>query len=171
MEAQKWYKNPEMLVALTALFIGLVTAAISIYSAYIDRAYAKASVWPKVELSRSFIGNSFSYGVTNNGTGPALIQYATVRVNGNYIKHWSDLPEYSHAIQSHFSTLTLPSGHHIKPIEYKGEGLEAVLKLDNSVEIELCYCSIYADCWVVNRSNTTRQVEICEVSREKAFLE
>ena len=53
MVKEKWYKNPEMIIALTALFIGLLTAFISIYSAYTDRAYAKASVWPKIEIFRS----------------------------------------------------------------------------------------------------------------------
>ncbi|UTA48390.1 hypothetical protein L1F30_02315 [Simiduia sp. 21SJ11W-1] len=32
-----WYKNPEMLVALSALFIGLLTAVISIYSRLCSR--------------------------------------------------------------------------------------------------------------------------------------
>jgi hypothetical protein len=76
MVKEKWYKNPEMIIALTALFIGLLTAFISIYSAYTDRAYAKASVWPKIEISRSHNVDSFSYGVANKGTGPALIKYA-----------------------------------------------------------------------------------------------
>ena len=43
-----WYKNPEMIVALSALIIGLVTAFTSIYSAYVDREYARASVWPRL---------------------------------------------------------------------------------------------------------------------------
>ena len=85
MEKQKWYKNPEMLIALTALFIGLITAFISIYSAYIDRAYAKASVWPKVEVFRSKGKDRFSYGVANRGTGPAIIKYVKVSIGKRYL--------------------------------------------------------------------------------------
>ena len=80
MDSIKWYKSPEMIVALSALIIGLVTAFTSIYSAYVDREYARASVWPRLEIFRSFNGNSsFSYGVSNNGTGPALIKYAKIQ--------------------------------------------------------------------------------------------
>jgi hypothetical protein len=61
MEKIKLYKSPEMLVALSALFIGLLTAVISVYSAYVDREYARASVWPKLELSRSHNEKTFSY--------------------------------------------------------------------------------------------------------------
>ncbi|MCW8108308.1 hypothetical protein OPS25_07355 [Alteromonas ponticola] len=39
-----WFKKPEMMVALSALFIGLITAGVSVYSAYVGRAYARASV-------------------------------------------------------------------------------------------------------------------------------
>ena len=53
MKNTKWYKNPEMIVALSALFIGLVTAFTSIYSAYVDREYARASVWPRLEIFSS----------------------------------------------------------------------------------------------------------------------
>ncbi|MFC3033356.1 hypothetical protein ACFOEE_12585 [Pseudoalteromonas fenneropenaei] len=39
MERRKWFMNPEMLIALTALFVGIVTAGISVYSAHIDLGF------------------------------------------------------------------------------------------------------------------------------------
>ncbi|WP_157576276.1 hypothetical protein [Pseudoalteromonas sp. SW0106-04] len=171
MEKQKWYKNPEMLIALTALFIGLITAFISIYSAYIDRAYAKASVWPKVEVVRSKGKDRFSYRVANRGTGPAIIKYVKVSIGKRYLQRWSDLPEFDSINQSHISSITLPAGEILKPLVYKGEAVENILKIDKRLEIELCYCSIYDDCWVVSRSLQTRPVEQCEVNSKQAFLQ
>ena len=81
MNNTKWFQNPEMVIALSALLIGLVTAAVSIYSAYIDREYAKASVWPKLEIFRNTQSDSFAYQVLNSGTGPAIIQYGQVEHN------------------------------------------------------------------------------------------
>lgn len=169
MQKQKWYRNPEMLVALTALFIGLITATISIYSAYIDRAYAKASVWPRVEIFRSHNNESFSYGVSNNGTGPAIIKYAKVSSGDQYLKKWSELPEFKSITQSHIGSITLPSGKTVNPVKYKGELIKEVLTVDQGIEIELCYCSIYGDCWIVDRSNETQPTEACAVSPEQAF--
>ena len=169
METQKWYQNPEMLVALTALFIGLITAIISVYSAYVDRAYAKASVWPKVEISRSHSEKAFSYNVTNKGTGPAIIQYAQITAGDKYLKRWSELPEFTFISQSHINNITLPSGQTINPLVYSGEQVADILALDGSISIELCYCSIYGDCWKVSRTNETVPVEVCAISPELAF--
>lgn len=169
METTKWYKNPEMIVALSALFIGLITAVISVYSAYVDREYARASVWPKLELSRSHSGNEFSYGVANNGTGPAVIQYAKVSVDSKPIKRWSEVSAFSNIVQSHMSSITVPSEQVITPLQYRGELVSDLLKLDKEVDIELCYCSIYQECWTVNRSNETQQVKQCKISSEEAF--
>ena len=77
MLAVKWYKKPEMIVAFSALLISLITAAVSVYSAYVDRSYARASVWPRLELHRSFGSNHFNYGVTNSGNGPVSMDYET----------------------------------------------------------------------------------------------
>lgn len=169
MEQVKWYKNPEMLVALTALFVGIVTTAISVYSAYIDRSYAKASVWPKVEISRSYSQTSFSYNVTNKGTGPAIIYYAKVNVKDRFIKVWHEIPEFKDIIQSHINNVTLPSGSDIQPLVFQGDSTDAILAIDNDLDIELCYCSIYNDCWKVSRSNNTESVEQCTVKPEHAF--
>ncbi len=39
-----WYKIPEMIVALSALLISIVMTIVAIYSAHIDRSYARASM-------------------------------------------------------------------------------------------------------------------------------
>ena len=84
-----WYKKPEMIVALSALLISVVTTIIGLYSTMIDRSYARASVWPRVEIyrSHSLEKGYFSYGVMNNGTGPAIIKYAKVTTKINQLKN------------------------------------------------------------------------------------
>ncbi len=130
MENPKRYKNPEMIVALSALLIGLVTAFTSIYSAYIDREYARASVWPRLEIFRSYSGNSFSYGVANNGTGPALIKYAKVQDGSKYIKMWKEVPSFKNITQSHISYRTLPQKTSITALSYKGKGAKELVSND-----------------------------------------
>ena len=172
MDSIKWYKSPEMIVALSALLIGLVTAFTSIYSAYVDREYARASVWPRLEIFRSFNGNSsFSYGVTNNGTGPALIKYAKVQDGSKYIKTWKEIEAFQNIRQSHISNRTLSPQNSITPVLYKGENAKALVKADALIGIELCYCSIYEECWVIDRNNRPTTVEACTVDTKDMFLQ
>ncbi|RTE87433.1 MULTISPECIES: hypothetical protein [Gammaproteobacteria] len=171
MTKSKWYKNPEMLIALSALFIGFLTAIISIYSAAIDRQYARAAVWPKLEIFRSFSAHSFSYSVSNRGTGPAIIKYAIVKADTQYIERWSDLDAFSSNVrQSHISTTTMSSGQTIKAIEYSGElASSGIAEVDATLSIELCYCSIYDECWLVDRTNENRPVSQCDATIEHGF--
>ena len=173
MEQTKWYKVPEMLVALSALFIGVLTAVISIYSAYVDRAYARASVWPKLEVYRSFTKDTFSYVVFNRGTGPAIIQYAKVSVGERTIKRWNEIDIFSEITQSHLSSGTLSSEQTLTPILYEGDLVADILEFADSapIDIELCYCSIYEDCWVVVRSVQAKPVSECSIKDEEAFMQ
>lgn len=171
MTQLKWYKNPEMIVALSALFIGLVTAFTSIYSAYVDRAYSRASVWPRLEIFRSQNLNSFSYSIKNNGTGPALIQDVRVLNGTEYIQKWQDIPQFKNFLQSHVSNRTLPPQNMIKPVVYTGGSAPEFTKADEFIQIELCYCSIYQECWIVDRNNRPTPVEQCEVDEAQQFLQ
>jgi hypothetical protein len=161
-----------MIIAMSALFISIVTAGVSIYSAATDRAYAKASVWPRLEIFRSFSSNkSFEYGVTNNGTGPALIKYAKVKYDSKFIKAWRDIPNFEDFIQSHTGTRILPSQGVITPLKYKGENTKLFFNADKKISIELCYCSIYDECWVTDRSNQPTTVEQCIIDDKEKFLQ
>jgi len=170
-DIRKWYKNPEMIVALSALLIGLVTAFTSIYSAYVDREYSRASVWPRLEIFRSFSGDSFSYGVSNNGTGPAVIKYAKVHDGEKYVKSWREIESFENIIQSHISTRILSPQNSIMPVAYQGESADALATADTSITIELCYCSIYDECWVIDRSNRPTNVQACMIDDEQRFLQ
>ncbi|MBU2925841.1 hypothetical protein Q4530_09510 [Colwellia sp. 1_MG-2023] len=172
MDSIKWYKSPDMIVALSALLIGLVTAFTSIYSAYIDREYAKSSVWPRLEIFRSVNPNSsFSYGVSNNGTGPALIKYAKIKYGTKYIKTWSEIEAFQNIIQSHISNRTLSPQKGVTPVSYKGEKVKDLLKADTQIKIELCYCSIYEECWLIDKSNTPSPVKACYIDDDEIFLQ
>jgi hypothetical protein len=171
MSTQKWYKNPEMIIALSALFIGLVTAFTSIYSAYVDRTYSRASVWPRLEIFRSVNVDSFSYGIANNGTGPALIKYAKVKSGTQYLQRWSDVKQFNNIRQSYMSNRTLSPQKAITPLSYKGESVKALKNVDDTISIELCYCSVYEECWLIDRENTPTPIESCVINEKQAFLQ
>lgn len=172
MAKDKWYQKPEMIVALSALLVSLVTSFVEIYSAHSDRVYARASVWPRLEIFRSYSGVSFEYGVTNNGTGPAIIKYAKVQYKEKAIHRWRDLPELKIYTQSHIGNHILPSQFTIKPLEIGDETTARKFReIDRSVTIEICYCSIYGECWVSDRSNQPRQTKACVIDEDERFLQ
>jgi len=169
--SNKWYKKPEMVVAFSALLISIITAVVSVYSAYIDRAYARASVWPRLELAKSFGSKNFELLITNSGTGPALIKYAKIEYDGKTIKKWLDIPNIPNFTQSTINTRILSSQNTIKPIVYSGERKSDFLNIDKSLAITLCYCSIYNECWVTNKNNNPQEAESCDIREEDKFLE
>ncbi|MCL1049631.1 hypothetical protein L2755_08370 [Shewanella abyssi] len=169
MEKVAWYRKPEMIVALSALLMSLVTTVVGIYSATIDRAYARASVWPRLEIFRSFGNEGFSYGISNNGTGPAIIKYAALTYKSKPIKTWDDIPAIPTFTQSHIGSRILPAEDVIRPLAYQGKQSKEFLAIDNDVQISLCYCSIYDQCWLTDRGNDPLPIDECEIDKTHRF--
>jgi hypothetical protein len=171
MNKNNWYNKPEMIVAFSALLISVITAVIGVYSAYIDRAYARASVWPRIEIFRSYGQNNFEYGVVNKGTGPALIKYAKIQLKSKVIQEWREIPGLSNFTQSHIGNTIIPSLAIVTPISITNADVSKVLDNLSSVKIEVCYCSIYDECWVTDKGNQPKPIEICSIDDEHKFLQ
>ncbi|WP_044556071.1 hypothetical protein [Shewanella piezotolerans] len=169
MDNAAWYKKPEMIVALSALLISIVTTVVGIYSAYIDRAYARASVWPRVEIARSFGKTFFNYQIANNGTGPAIIKHAAISYKSKPIKIWTDIPELPYITQSHLGNRIMPAESIIKPLTYEGAQYQQFLAIDDDIKISLCYCSIYDECWLVDRETAPKSVSECVIEEPLRF--
>jgi hypothetical protein len=170
MEQIKWYKKPEMLVGFSALFISMVTAVVGIYSAYVDREYARASVWPRLVMYYE-MQTTDNYSVSNRGTGPAIIKYAKIKEGTKNIKFWREVSEFPNVFnQSHIGGMTLPSNETIKMVGSKES--QIFRKSTQPLTIELCYCSIYDECWVIDREGyEPKPVAKCEIDEEERFLQ
>lgn len=170
------FKHPEMIIAGSALIVSLITAFVSIYSAFIDRAYARASVWPRLEISRSYSKEHFFYSVSNKGTGPAVVQYARLSLDDQPVTSWSEylhkqLGQEAEHVQSHIGSLVISAGENIKPMQIKGTKVALQLAEQDSLSIELCYCSIYNECWLVDRGNNPQPVAQCHIDNSIRFRE
>jgi len=176
-QASSW-KNPEMLIAISALIISVITAFTSLFSAFTDRTYARASAWPRLEIARSHDAElSHQYIVFNNGTGPALIKHAKVSFAGQPLKSWDQLlsnlgnPEASFS-QSHIGNIVLPAQQKITAFHLRTpKAVAAYYANPAPVSIELCYCSIYDECWLVDRNNQPTEVAQCQIDESERFLQ
>ncbi|HEY0922903.1 hypothetical protein [Rheinheimera pacifica] len=174
------FMNPEMIIAGSALTVSLITAFVSIYSAFIDRAYARASVWPRLEIQMSYnnVPNkaSFSYFAANKGTGPAVIKYARLTYDNQPIKRWSDYLtlRIGHVVshsQSPIGFIVLSAGETSTPLHVLDAEAAKQLTENDTLQIELCYCSIYDECWLVDRTNEPKPVAQCGIDEKQRFLQ
>jgi hypothetical protein len=169
MDDLKWYKKPEMIVAYSALLISFVTAIISVYSAYVDRTNARVSVWPRVEIFRNYGNSFFEYELKNSGNGPALIKYTLVNYKSTPIKSWQEIPKLPAFTQTHIGTRILSPNSKVKPIEYKGTESVTLYEAAKFIDINICYCSIYDDCWLTNEENEHLPVDSCPIDELITF--
>lgn len=173
---RKWYAQPEMLIALSALITSLAAVVVSVYSAYIDRSYAEASVWPSVVIARSWGQNRYEYIVLNQGNGPAIVHYARFSINGQVVKDWEQAFEViqpgqpQNYTQSHIGSGVIRPGQQIQAMKVTSAASVADL-LNTDVEAEICYCSIFDDCWVSSGIEAPVSVERCEINEAERFLQ
>lgn len=171
--------SSEMVVGLSALVVSVVAVFVGAYSAYTDRTYARASVWPNIQLIVQS-GNSenpksgfFSIQVASSGTGPAIIKHASVRYKGAEISKWFELLE---PYQTNFvnrdltvgsmSTVVLPANKNMVVFRLSDTNTQAVETFRQAMKemsLVVCYCSVYEDCWQVDLNNLPKQVEHCPI--------
>ncbi len=170
-------------MSLLAVLISIGAFAVSIYEARILKEQQalmqdqqKAAVWPYVE---PFIRYNFdsstgvTFSINNKGVGPARIEQTRLSINGEKIS------EYQQVIQIIQNHLPANTGFNIS---YSSPG--GVLSADEEktflsiigprfpdaqkvlselkVSFEICYCSIYGDCWTISEKEE-EPIEGCEL--------
>jgi len=167
---RKWWKDPEMITALSAVLLGVVALVIGAYQAKVSSDQRAASVWPYLSVSRfSLEGQEYGFTLTNKGVGPALIKSMEVTVNGKNVPGWSsaframlnekiDIP----SIYSSTNKAVVAVQEKIKMVDLKNkEIIKKVQSTEDNIEIKICYCSIFKDCWLTGRGIETVDVKSC----------
>ncbi|MGB3850783.1 MAG: hypothetical protein WA958_12510 [Tunicatimonas sp.] len=154
---------------------------------------AKAQLWPNVEIGRN---RGYEDGVTlsmldftiaNTGTGPAIIEGATVQYEGKYAKNWDglfrlmNLPDTISTLKNDapISSGVLPTGDFRtvlglsinQPLmEYIGRVVD-----NESFTITICYRSVFNDYWLREHKDGPRgfdrltPVDSCVIADSIAF--
>lgn len=171
-----WYKKAEMIIGLSALLVSLVAVFVGVYSAYIDRTFSRASMWPSLEIYSTYSSSAkkLVYSIKNVGTGPASIKYTRILYQGQAMSSWRELANKV-APNERFSTVfigqrTLPTLSSISPFISESPVLsEGLSQNRNDIQIEICYCSVYSECWRVNKGKVASPVAQCEIPDEQRF--
>ena len=181
--------EPEMLVGVSAILIGVCALGVSLYEAHLMREEQRSSVLPILELARSYYINGRSEStadwrlelhVENVGIGPARIADFRVSVDGQPKKNWREAMqtllgrniEVAYG-QSSINGRTIPPQRSIKMFDLVDTELtqELVEEFDR-LDFEACYCSVFDECWASSYSSfgASRPVEHCERT-DASFVE
>jgi hypothetical protein len=159
-KSRKWWKDAEMITALSAVFIGVVALIIGAYQAKVSSDQRAASVWPYLEVSRYIIqGEQYGFTMINKGVGPALIKQMEVLVDGKPMKGWStairtmineDINIKSIYSSTNKSVIAVQESRKMVDVKDK-QTIQKIQAADDNIAIKVCYCSIFKDCWIAGR--------------------
>ena len=163
-----------MITALAAGVVSLSALTVSIYEAYLMRQQQAAAVLPIMDFWAAYESNDgYSLHLANKGLGPAFVKSIDVRVDGTSQEHWIAVMEaligrpVAHSEAAIIGSVLSPgeSGT-LLAINDPDNGPE-VWKNANRVALEVCYCSVFENCWNTTISNlnigtpTSSEVSSC----------
>lgn len=181
--------NPEMLVGVSAVFIGVCALVVSLYEAQLMRQEQRAAVIPILELARSYYRTTEEDGTKgwrlllhaeNVGIGPALVRDFVVLVDGEPRQTWRsafqallDTDEEIPYGQSTIHGRTIPPDRIIEMVSVSDTEVVADLLSEfERLDFSACYCSIFDECWTTSyrAMGEAQPVEACFVS-EQSFTQ
>lgn len=154
-----WWKRlaePEMIVALSAVVLGVCALAVSVAQVRIMREEQHAAVWPRVQIGRSYsAASNVEVLIANFGIGPAVIRDVRVDVDGEAVVDWGgafrSLLSGGGPGDITLSTVSgriLPAGDVIRAFRSTDPGFaHAFAAAGDRIRMRICYCSLYGQCW------------------------
>lgn len=181
----KWIARPQSIIALSALLLSVCGVFIAIYEAALVRRQQRASVWPYVEVSASLTRERIELRVQNTGVGPAQVRAAAVSQDGETRKGWADLIRGAGVgpleVDTYYSLIrgrVLPRDSSPEVIfrltEEGGVAAPALIALlrremlEGRLDVEVCYCSVFEECWTSSLQDVLRRSRGEPASSERA---
>ena len=155
------FSSPEMVVAVSAIVLSICGLFIALYEASIARRAERASVWPHVEVSASVQGAQVEIWVRNTGVGPARIRAASLTHDGTVLDDWGALMDSLQIDSTNLVSQYSLIGGRVLGVDAEREvifGTDVRADAEDpifkgNVDVMLCYCSVYDECWTVQLQN------------------
>lgn len=187
--------RPENVIGGAAIVLSVCALGVSFYEARLMRAQQSASVWPYLELSRSYFtttpnaaqgedGWQLYFNAQNSGVGPAKVRAFELRVDGTLYPTWGDAlialldvdaaPVYG---QSSINGRVVPTGESIRMFETHDPVIARALYEAGDagrIDFNACYCSVFDECWRTSYSGfgQSEPVRSCpQTPPDRAFQE
>lgn len=163
-----------IIMATLALLVSVASLGVSIYEAQVLRGQQRAMSWPYIQISTGYSEDGFGIYVANKGAGPALVAGAEVFVGGVPVTNALSLiraaagPDidvnWGNVKTGSFSNIVLEPSESSILVETPWNATLRQAVSDASIEeieVSLCYCSIFRECWVARMGETAEQMR-CE---------
>lgn len=183
---RKWISRPQNVISLSALLLSICGLALSVYEASLIRKEQRASVWPHLEVGISMGGSDASIIARNVGVGPARVEAVGLAYDGNHKESWIDLLRSVDQQTDDIATkINLLNNRVLAPKEeetifsIKSRDMEnntgdvnpfQIGVLTGKVELRVCYCSVYEQCWITTLQNGLPDPEMLLPNREAALV-
>jgi hypothetical protein len=172
----------DRILSLAAGVAAITAVAVSLYQASLAREQLRASGWPYLAQSNSYVaGRPYVRSVSNEGVGPARVRSFSVLVDGRPVPTWNAAVRAltgegePNLVYSSFGRgsvlppggarelLTLPAG-------------DRAAKFWSAAQLRLrtvvCYCSVYEECWRADsRDDEPAPVRECRADSASAFTQ
>lgn len=174
----------QTIIAVAGIFTGAVALYAALSEADAVRKQQAAIVLPEIVVAQSqVIGPEegfFAWNVYNWGIGPGRVKSVRVTYEGEPVRDWSEfmeaveLPDAPYQ-QSQIAGRTIPAGVDGELV-FRTSDRDAAIKLrsiSSKVEISLCYCSVFDECWMMPNILTEgpKSVKTCPDFSDEAFLQ
>lgn len=164
-----------MIVAVSAVLIGVCALFVSIVQTNLQRKQSYAAAWPYLEISTDMLENQFYFRVTNKGAGPAIVKKIRLTYNAkpydsivtlareitgkqdtSLAYFWDRLEKRVIAPQEQILYLILPQRE-------DAERFDAATK---NIHLRIAYASVYEQLWVAFENQ-----DVIEINRLEEFEE
>ena len=181
--------QPEMLVGVSAVLIGVCALGVSLYETGLMREEQRAAVIPLMELGRSYSLNDgetptdkwrLSLHAENVGIGPARVMDFHVTVDGIQKATWraamQALIGRNEPIaygQSTINGRTIPPDRSVTMFDLSDTELtKEIIDEFDRLDFEACFCSVFDECWTTSYSafGAANAIEECQRS-DNSFQE
>jgi hypothetical protein len=161
-------------LSLSGTVIALCALALSVTESVERRNHDRLSVRPHLDFGRSHSTNpkkpKLEYYWVNNGLGPAYFRWLRVEVDGHALRTWAEftkqlaLPnpgEFTWYVPSEDAAIrTNLSRTLFKTIN--AMNVHSILNTKKKINLSVCYCSAYEECWVTKLDAAPEAVASCE---------
>jgi len=170
----------DRLLSLAAGVAAVTAVVVSLYQTALAREQLRASGWPYLAQSNSFVaGQPYLRTVSNDGVGPARVRAFSVLVDGRAVPTWSaavraltgdDEPSL---VYSSFGRGTVMPPGAIRTLLTLPSGPRAATfwrEAQTRLHTVACYCSVYDECWQADsRADEPAAVPTCTADSATAF--
>jgi hypothetical protein len=173
--------------SFSALAVSFLALALSAYQARemsaqtrLMQSQARAGVWPYLSIGYSIddVGEKpgYAFEIDNDGVGPARIESVRMTLDGKPVGTWREIFHAFFGDAPVAATYSKIYGKVLPPNTNRETTIEALRLSDivqakafyaaqDRLEMTICYCSVYDDCWIARRSDPdVERVDRCDTS-------